>query len=209
MDWTGTFLGDTRAELLRLLRRSKATIGELAASLGVTGNAVRGHLATLQRDGLVEEVGARPSTGGKPAQLYDLTPTGEEVFPKAYGPVLQVLIRALRERDGDRTTVELLRVAGRSAAPPTGLDEHATPEERTRHAAEALKSLGGDVEVERVDDGWLIRGFGCPLSAVVKDEPDACRIAEGLVSELTGAHVEEHCDRRGTRACCAFFVPES
>jgi predicted ArsR family transcriptional regulator len=208
MDWTGTFLGDTRAEILRRLRRSRSTIGELADALGVTGNAVRGHLTTLQRDGLVHDVGARPSTGGKPAQLYELTPAGEELFPKAYGPVLQALIRTLRERDGDATTVELLRGAGRTAAPFSADNGDTPPEERMRNAADALKTLGGDVEVERVEDGWLIRGFGCPLSAVVKNEPDACRIAEGLVSELTGAHVEERCDRRGTRACCAFFVPE-
>lgn len=208
MDWIMSFLGDTRARILGLLRRSASTIGDLAEAVGVTGNAVRGHVAALQKDGLVREAGTAPSTGGKPAQLYDLTPTGEEVFPKAYALVLQTLIGKLEERDGRDATVEILREVGRTAAGSAGRGV-ADLASRVAAAADVLRSIGGDVRVTRLDDGWEIRGFGCPLSAVVVNEPDACCLAQGLVSDVTGAEVLERCDRSGGRARCGFMVLES
>lgn len=208
MDWVSTFLGGTRARILELLRRSTSTIGDLAESVGVTGNAVRGHLAALQKDGLVREVGSARSTGGKPAQLYDLTPQGEEAFPKAYAFVLRELVRGLEERDGRDATIDLLRTVGRSAAGAGGAPS-ADRGARVVAAAELLRSVGGDVTVTRVEGGWEIRGFGCPLSAVVVAQPDACCLTEGLVAGVTGAAVEERCERSDGRARCAFLVHET
>ena len=205
MDWISTFLGGTRARLLELLRRSASTIADLANEVGVTGNAVRGHMAALQKDGLVREAGTAPSTGGKPAQLYDLTPEGEEIFPKAYAFVLQELVRKLKERDGREATVDLLQAVGRAAAGSTG-EGLEDPGARVAAAADVLRSIGGDVKVSRVEQGWEIRGFGCPLSAVVIREPETCCLARGLVADVTGAEVIEQCDRSGGRARCAFRV---
>lgn len=200
-----TLLGGTRARVLRLLRGSRATIADLARSLGITGNAVRGHVASLQNDGFVADAGTAPSTGGKPAQLFDITPEGEELFPKAYAFVLRELIRTLEERDGNESTVDLLRSVGRRAAGSAG-EGVAGREARVAAAADVLRSLGGEVAVTRVEDGWEIRGVGCPLSAVVVSEPDACALAQGLVADVTGGDVVECCDRSGGRARCGFHV---
>src|SRR5687768_9921707 len=91
-------LGATRTRLLELLRRSRRSINELAAAVGISDNAVRTHLSALQRDGLVEPAGTERSTGGKPAQLYEITPDAEELFPKAYGWTLGGLLSLLEER---------------------------------------------------------------------------------------------------------------
>jgi predicted ArsR family transcriptional regulator len=208
MDWIGTFLGGTRARILGLLRRSRATIADLAEDVGVSGNAVRAHLAALQRDGLVRDAGAAPSTGGKPAQVYDLTPQGEEAFPKGYAFVLGELIRELKERDGRDETIELLRRVGRSAARQRAGTPEGTLDARVEVAADALRSIGGDVDIVRTDGGWRIRGFGCPLSSVVAKQSETCRLAEELVAGITGAPVVECCDRSGTRARCAFEIAD-
>ena len=208
MDWIETFLGGTRARILGLLRQSRATIADLAESLGVSGNAIRAHLAALQRDGLVRDAGAAPSTGGKPAQLYDLTPEGEEAFPKAYAFVLAEVIRELKERDGSEKTIELLRQVGRSAARAGGGTAEGALDARVEVAADALRSIGADVEIVRTEGGWKIRGLGCPLSSVVTKQADTCRLAEELVADITGAPVVECCDRSGARARCAFEISE-
>ena len=72
------------------LRRASRTVEELAHTLDLTDNAVRAHLATLERDGLVRQAGLRRGPG-KPSYTYDLTPESERLFPKAYGPVLRRL----------------------------------------------------------------------------------------------------------------------
>lgn len=53
--------------------------------------------------------------------------------------------------------------------------------------------------------GWTIRANGCPLSAVMAEEPDVCALAESLVAEVTGLPVTESCDK-GARPRCAFRV---
>lgn len=55
--WLERLASGTRGRLLALLQRSKQSVNELAAAVGISDNAVRTHLGALQRDGLVEEAG--------------------------------------------------------------------------------------------------------------------------------------------------------
>lgn len=204
MDWFDVLVGGTRGRILSMLRRSETTISGLATELGISDNAVRTHVASLQRDGMVEEGGVLRATGGKPAQLYRLTEAAEELFPKAYALVLGQLIEVLEEREGRAKALELLReVASRLAARHRG--DAADPEARVAAAAEVLRAIGGDVEVERGDDGWLLRGHGCPLSGVVRDHPSVCTLAQALIEELTGLPTDECC-HHGDRPSCSFRV---
>lgn len=204
MNWIETLLGETRGRLLRMLRRSRRSINELAAAEGISDNAVRTHVAAMQRDGMVRASGVERATGGKPAQLYEITPVAEEMFPKAYAFVLNSLLALLEERAGRAEVVSLLREVGAragSAQRAAGSDERG----RVEAAAEVLRGLGGDVEVEQTEGEWRIRGYGCPLSAVVGEHTEACELAEALVAEITGREVVECCDR-GERPRCAFRV---
>src|SRR6184192_1076798 len=110
--WLEKLTGETQTRLLHLLRRSRRSITELAEKLGLTDNAVRTHIAVLRREGIVEDVGTQRDTGGKPARLYGVTREGEEVFPKAYAPVLGMMIDEVIRRDGREHAVDLLRAVG-------------------------------------------------------------------------------------------------
>ena len=90
------FLASTRGQVVILLRQGLATVDELATTLGLTDNAVRAHLAGLERDGLVVQAGVRRG-GGKPAYTYAITADAEQLFPKAYGAILSVLLDVLGE----------------------------------------------------------------------------------------------------------------
>src|SRR5690606_37433730 len=107
----------------------------------------------------------------------------EEMFPKAYALVLNTLLELLEEREGRSRVVALLRDAGARAV--AGGAPAAGEEARVRTAVEVLRRLGGDVELERGESGWTIRGYGCPLSAVVSEHDSACQLAESLVAEIT------------------------
>src|SRR5262245_23268646 len=95
--WDERFLASTRGRVVSLLRLGRRTVDELGGTLGLTDNAVRGHLAALERDGLIRQTGTRRGLG-KPAFAYDLTPDAERLFPKAYGPLLRGLLDVLAER---------------------------------------------------------------------------------------------------------------
>ena|SRR5882724_261653 len=203
-NWLERLTGETRTKLLHLLRRSRQTITALADAMHLTDNAVRTHIAVLERDGIVEQVGTQRDTGGKPARLYGLTGEGEELFPKAYALVLGELVEEIARVDGWERATALLRAVGRRAA--SGAAAPADREGRVAVAAAALRSLGGDIEVQRTKGGYTLQGYGCPLSAVTAKHPQVCALARALVEEITGQPVTECCERNG-RPRCRFRIP--
>lgn len=201
--WHRLLVGGTRSRLLELLRRRRRTIPQLAEEVGVSGNAVRTHLSALQRDGMVEPAGVQRDTGGKPAQVYDITRETEELFPKAYSTVLSGLLGEIEEQQGHDALLKLLRGVGARAA--AGVKAKGDVQARVEIAAAVLRSLGADLDVERDGKEWVLRGYGCPLSAVVEDHHEACELVEELVSGVVGAPVRECCDRAG-RPRCSFRI---
>jgi predicted ArsR family transcriptional regulator len=158
--WDQKFFESTRGRLVMLLRRAGFTVDELARELDLTNNGVRAHLAILERDGIVRQRGSvrRGSGGGKPAYVYELTPEAEDLFPKAYEPVLRRLLDVLSEREGEERSEALLRMVGGRLA-----EEREVPADDARARLEAavdvLHELGGLAEFEERDGGLIIHGY--------------------------------------------------
>src|SRR3954465_8438761 len=90
------FLETTRGQVVALLRRGASTVEELARGLGLTDNAIRSHLSSLERDGLGRQEGVRRGPGaGAPAPGHESPPEGEPLFSRAYAPVLSALLDEL------------------------------------------------------------------------------------------------------------------
>lgn len=200
------FSASTRGQIITLLRRASRTVDELARALELTDNAVRAHLAALERDGIVQQHGVRRG-GGKPSSIYDLAPEAEQLFPKAYDPVLQHLLDVLSERMSADEVEMLLREVGRRMA---GRWKVPSGELRVRLAAaiDVYNELGGMAELEACDGHACIRSYSCPFAAVVPGHRVVCRLAETLLSELGGVPFQEQCDDDGAPRCC-FTVPQT
>ena len=198
--WDERFFETTKGRILALLRRGSRTIDELASALGVTDNAIRLHVAALERDGVVQQRGVRP-TGGKPAYSYEVAPEAERLFTKAYIPVLTQLVGVLEERLSPSELQALLREVGRRIAAARGTSP-GTVRAKAEGAATVLPELGGIVDVEEQDGRITLRGFSCPLADAVRAHPATCQAVESLVAELTGGAVQERCDRAGRPRCC-------
>jgi predicted ArsR family transcriptional regulator len=198
--WDDRFFETTKGRILALLRRGSRTVDELAGALGVTDNAVRIHIAALERDGIVQQRGVRP-TGGKPAYAYEVAPEAERLFTKAYIPVLTQLVAALEDRLTTSELVALLRDVGRRLAAARG-PSSGTLRARADVAATVLTELGGIVDVEEENGHLTLRGFSCPLADAVRAHPATCQAVESLVAEVTGVSVTERCDRAGRPRCC-------
>lgn len=177
------------------------TVDELAVRLALTDNAIRLHLAALERDRVVRALGPRREGGvGKPAMLYEIAPDAEPAFSRAYAPVLAALLASLRERLSGPTLRAVLRDTGKRLAPPRPA-AHASAAERARAASRLLNSLGGVTSVVRNEEDWEIRGCGCPLSLAVDAHPEICLTVRTLLRDAVGAEVTEHCERTGRPRC--------
>jgi predicted ArsR family transcriptional regulator len=200
--WDQRFFASTKGQVAALLRRGVATVEELARELGLTDNAVRSHLAALERDGLVAQSGVRRGAG-KPAYTYALTPDAERLFPKAYGALLRLMLGVLAERLPPDTLDDVLRDMGHRLAVGQA---QSTGDLRARvdGAVALLGELGGLAEVEERDGGYVIVGCSCPLAAVVKGHPETCLLAESLLTEVIGVPVRQTCDTE--RLQCRFEI---
>jgi predicted ArsR family transcriptional regulator len=183
------------------------TTDELAGALGLTDNAIRAHLATLERDGLVQARGERREGRiGKPATVYAVAPEVDALFSKAYIPLLTSLLSALGERLTARELSELLEDVGTRLAAGVA---HTSGElsQRVAAASSLLNQLGGLSSVEEVEAGtrYNIQGCGCPLGVAVGERPEVCEAMVALISKLTSANVRSCC-RHGDRPSCCFEI---
>jgi predicted ArsR family transcriptional regulator len=204
-NWIQRLGSETQVKLIALLRRSRQTITGMAESLGLTDNAIRTHVTILSRDGIIHDAGVERDTGGKPARIYGLTPEGEELFPKAYPLVLERLIAEITRREGREKTVRLLKAVGAAAAAESNVSVPADLKGRAQAAANVLRELGGEVDVQRVDGAWRLQGVGCPLSALTADHAEVCQLVRSVVEKVTGEKVTECCDR-GALPRCRFEI---
>jgi predicted ArsR family transcriptional regulator len=205
--WERQIGGPMRGRIIALLRRGASTVEDLAAALGVTDNAVRAHLQRLESEGIVRATGIRQGPGaGKPATTYEVAAEAEASLSSAYAPVLTALLQTLAERTPSEELDALMREVGRRLGParPKG----GSLDSRVRAAAAMLSSLGSELDVERTSEGYLLRGFACPLAAAVRGESSACHAVEELVGAVVGAPVRECCDR-SVGARCRFEIRAS
>jgi predicted ArsR family transcriptional regulator len=200
------FAATTRGQIVGLLRRGPRTVEELAGELGLTDNAIRNHLAPLERDGIVRQESLRRGTGaGKPAVVYELHVDAEPLFSSAYAPVLQTLVDVLVEVLSAKQTDAVLRRVGHELAKSVGGEARGSATARVRAAAAVLTTLGGDVEVVEDAGRLRIQGFGCPLSATVAEHPEVCRAVETLVSDVAGTPGRSQCEHGPRPRCCFVF----
>lgn len=205
---------ERRSQLLRHLLRNKggATIDELAVATGVTRTAVRQHLASLMRDGLVALGETRP-TGGRPERLYRLSPRGREEFPRRYSWFAQLLIEAMEKEHGTSgLRVRLGRIAAavvaqiRQRMPSTG-----SRRERVQALSGLMDELGYDARTAPDLEGApTIEADNCVFHELAAKNPEVCQFDLALLSGFTGSKVTLHeCMARGGHVCRFRFTPRS
>jgi predicted ArsR family transcriptional regulator len=119
----------------------------LALKLELTDNAVRAHLVSLERDGLVQQSGVRRGAR-KPHYTYSLTTEAEKLFPKAYDALLNQLITVLKDRLDAQEIEVVLREVGRSIAAGAVPGQQDDLESRVQTALKVLAAIGGAAEAE-------------------------------------------------------------
>jgi len=199
------FHDSTRGKIVALLRRAARTVEELAKELSLTDNAVRLHLGTLERDGVVAAKGVRRGGGvGKPATEYEIAAAAEPSFSEAYIPFLTTLLASVGEKLGSTELRAIMRDVGKrlaAANPEIEGDPHA----QAQRASQILNALGGVTTVEKEGSRYAIKGCSCPLSVAVNERAEVCLAVQTMLRDVTGLTVKEDCDR-SERPRCHFVV---
>ncbi|HLI51044.1 MAG TPA: helix-turn-helix domain-containing protein [Thermomicrobiaceae bacterium] len=189
------FLRSTRGRILTLLRDRLQTVEELARSLGLTSNAIRAHLATLERDGLIEQRDIRRGPS-KPSYVYGLTTEAELQFSRAYVPVLGLLLAELVETEDAERLAGVMRQVGQRLARQLSQSSPASQDvaARLKPAIEIIGRLGGAAIAEVEGQAFEVHDNCCPLAGITSRYQVACQAIAGLMSEVIGVPVAVQCE---------------
>lgn len=206
-------LGDRQKRLVRLLLQGKQgrTVEELSKALGITRNAVRQHLAALEGSGLVAPAATRPS-GGRPHQLYALTPKGLEAFPRHYSWFAQLVAESIRRDEGSDALGKRLAAIGTEVGKQLRTQNPGL--ETRKHKVVRLAALMGELGYEAktaaaTGSAEAIEADNCVFHDLAANVPETCRFDLALLETFTDSRVEhEECMVRGGTRCRFRFLPK-
>ena len=192
-------LGRTQQDLLSALLYTPdgMSIEELAGQLAVTRTAVRQHLSALERDDLVVR-GELRATGRRPEQMYRLSRQGQELFPRHYHLLANLLISEVASLIGHEALVSLMRSLGEKMA----RDLSATRLDEAQIAAH-MKAVGYEAEVFFRSGGPAqIVAHNCVFHQLAEAHPQICELDLALIGSLGGGDVQHlECMLRGGQVC--------
>ncbi len=193
------FFESTRGQIVLLLHGTTKTVNELATTLDLSDNAIRAHLLTLERDGLVEQ-GGQVKGFRKPHFVYKLTSDARGLFPSSYDMLFNRLIDVLKTKLHTNTVKETLKDVGRTLGEEQAIDGDL--DERIEKTIEVLHELGGAAKVVHRNGRTVIASESCPFAESVVEHCEVCQIAESMLTEMLGRPVHEKCDRTHFPKCC-------
>lgn len=178
-------------------RPSPVTADELAAAQRVHRNVARSRLERLAEVGLLipgfeRRTGRTGPGAGRPAKTYRVAPELAAIeFPERhYEQLIALFVDALPRRALGNRLYELGAVFGRKLAEEARLRPAGTFRTAVDRVCGALRRLGYHAAVaELSEDGATITTATCPLRPLVRANPDARRLDEGMWSALVSQAV--------------------
>jgi predicted ArsR family transcriptional regulator len=205
-----TFFQTTRGRIIEALkRRGPLTASELSKEHGLTANAIRQHLARLERDGLVLEASARRGPT-KPSLIFSLTPAGERLFPQRYGALLNAVLDELRAEDGEERISALFHNLGkRSAHKYASRFAGKGTEARVAELTKLLREQGVVADFETTATGFVLREHNCPFKDTAVAHPQVCSVVHTLMEEVLPAAPTQRTSIARGDATCEFVIPSA
>jgi predicted ArsR family transcriptional regulator len=182
----------TRKVLLTLMKtKGSLSVNEMAKELGITEMAIRRHLNTLERDGLIETKLVRQAMG-RPMHLYSLTLLADDLFPKNYHQLTLELLDELETEENVNPAGRLFEGRKQKLLKKyKGRMEGKSLVDRVAELADIQNNNGYMAKWETADSGhYVFTEYNCPIAQVAKRYNEACHCELSLFQNLLGADVE-------------------
>jgi DeoR family suf operon transcriptional repressor len=203
-------MSSTRELVLKnLLNRQRCTINELAEAVQINPISVRHHIAKLEAEGLVTSEEERHGVG-RPRRVYVLTDAGMEKFPSRYLALTSRILEQLKGSVSEETLNKLFAQIASDMA-----EDHFSKvnmknlraEDRLDLLQTILREEGFVIEVERVNEKYIIKETSCPYYHVGQEHPEICIVDKTLISTVLDTPVEKITCMLDGDSICAYEVP--
>jgi predicted ArsR family transcriptional regulator len=204
----------TRRQLLHLLKtHGSCGISELSKQLGITEMAVRRHVHTLERDGLIRSNLVRQAMG-RPMYRYCLTPKADDIFPKNYPQLTLDLLSELEEQTGGPEIIDLMFQGRRDkleARYRQRMQDNPL-QDRVVELTSIQNSGGYMTEWQPAEEAgaYHMHEYNCPIAQVANRYRQACKCEQQLFETLLDAQVERtECLAEGGGRCTYAIRPKT
>jgi len=159
-----------------LLRQGETSATSLAETLGISVQAMRRHLRSLEDDELVE---ASPTSAGpgRPSNLWRLTSKGHQHFPDGSENFALGLLESMAATLSPEVMADLLRHQALDKATLYRKQLGNAPlEERVRALVNLRLKEGyvSDMQPAPTGAGWCISEFHCSVQRIAEEYPAVC-----------------------------------
>ena len=162
--------------LTLLLRQGETSAAKLAETLGISVQAMRRHLRSLEDDELVE---ASPTSAGpgRPSNLWRLTHKGHQHFPDGSENFALGLLESMAATLSPEVMADLLRQQALDKATLYRKQLGNAPLEERVRALVNLRLKDGYVSYMHpapTGAGWCISEFHCSVQRIAEEYPAVC-----------------------------------
>ncbi len=187
------FFQSTRGKIVTALRRRhSASAVDLAGEFGLSPNAVRQQLITLERDGYVAEHSVRRGRT-KPTLEYSLTDSADGLFPQRYDRMLGAVLRQVKDSFGPQGLEMVMGKLGARAVEKYRAKLGAQDAKgRAIELAGLLQKSGIEADVVETPSGSVeLREHNCPYAKTVGDHPEVCSIIHTVLHDTVSVETKQ------------------
>ena len=162
--------------LTLLLRRGDTSASELASLLGISVQAMRRHLRSLEEEGLVES-SPMPAGPGRPSNRWRLTDQGHQHFPDGSEDFALGLLQSMTATLPPEAMTSLLAQQALEKAEAYRRQIGTAPlEQRVAVLAELRRREGYVTDLQPDADGksWCLSEFHCSVQRIAAEYPVVC-----------------------------------
>lgn len=198
--------------LTLLLRRGDTSASELASLLGISVQAMRRHLRSLEEEGLVES-SPMPAGPGRPSNRWRLTDQGHQHFPDGSEDFALGLLQSMTATLPPEAMTSLLAQQALEKAEAYRRQIGTAPlEQRVAVLAELRRREGYVTDLQPDPDGnsWCLSEFHCSVQRIAAEYPVVCdQELELMRQTFPDCQVERvHWRLKGGHSCGFRITPD-
>lgn len=195
----------TKDNILDLLKKHvQLTVGELKDYLQITDMAVRKHLSSMEKDGLIQSEEQKQPMG-RPIQQYFLSGKGEMLFPKSYEGISVEFLQEIRNLHGTDSITHLFQQREQRLTNEIATRMHnKSAKEKVEELGIIQNEKGYMAEVTEVDDNkYELIEYNCPIMAVANEFKVACQCETSMFTKVLQTDKVERitCKTEGNDHC--------
>ncbi|PKG24646.1 helix-turn-helix transcriptional regulator [Niallia nealsonii] len=177
---------NTKDKLLHLLKKEAfLTVNDLTDRLKITHMAIRKHLASLEKDGLILSKEEKQAMG-RPIQVYFLSNKAEHFFPKNYEGLSIEFLHDIKELYGEESITQLFNKREKRLIEQYSMRmQGKKSSEKVNEMVIIQNEKGYMADLSQIDETtYELMEYNCPLLEIAKEFKIACRCETDMLKKV-------------------------